>query len=352
MYHIVRAILCWVAAILAGAGADQLGMPLAWVLGPLVVTAAVSMMGAKAFAPLYGRRFGQIIIGAAIGLNMTPDAVENLLAWVPLMIATALVSTLIGATMSVGLARYGRVDEKSAFFAMVPGGLSEMANIGASMGARSEVIALSQALRVALAVCIMPPVVLALGRDGGIFSAATRYDVDWPSVALLLVAGFAGVHFVRLFRLANPWMLGSLVTAALLAASQVVEGHMPAPALWVGQFLVGIAIGARFKRDIVRRLFRLALVSSALTLLAGTLLLAVAAIIAGLTHIDIASAALGASPGGFAEMTVTAQTLHLDVALVAGFHVVRAFMVNSLTAHYWTILNRIGYFAAIARLLR
>jgi len=78
----------------------------------------------------------------------------------------------------------------------------------------------------------------------------------------------------------------------------------------------------------------------------------VAAGIAGFTSIDIASAALGASPGGFAEMTVTAQTLHLDVALVAGFHVVRAFMVNSLTVYYWRVLSRIGFLAAPGRALR
>lgn len=209
-----------------------------------------------------------------------------------------------------------------------------MANLGASIGARSEAIALSQALRVASAVCIMPPVVLALGEDGGIYSLAVRQDVDWNQVVVLLIAGFVGVQLVRQLRLANPWMLGSLVASAILAGSQLLEGHMPDPMLWAGQFFIGMAIGARFKRDIVRKLMRLAVVSSALTLLAGSLLLLVAAAIAGLTSIDIASAVLGAPPGGFAEMTITAQTLHLDVALVAGFHVVRAFMVNSLTVHY------------------
>lgn len=127
---------------------------------------------------------------------------------------------------------------------------------------------------------------------------------------------------------------------------------MPAPILWLGQFFIGMAMGIRFKRDIVRELARLAAASSALTVLPGCLLLLVAAASAALTSIDIASAALGASPGGFAEMAVTAETLHLDVTLVAGFHVVRAFMVNSLIGQYWTVLNRLGFLAAAARLLR
>jgi hypothetical protein len=171
-------------------------------------------------------------------------------------------------------------------------------------------------------------------------------------VAILLTAGLGGVQVMRLLRVANPWMLGSLVAVAVLAGSEVVEGRIPAPVLWAGQFFIGMAIGIRFKRDIVRKLARLAAASSALTVLAGCLLLLVAAAIAAATSIDIASAALGVSPGGFAEMAITAEMLRLDVTLVAGFHVVRAFMVNSLIIQCWTALNRLGFFSAAARLLR
>jgi len=48
--------------------------------------------------------------------------------------------------------------------------------------------------------------------------------------------------------------------------------------------------------------------------------------VSGLTGLDLASAALATSPGGFAERAVTAQVLHLSVGLVTAFHVVRAFV--------------------------
>ncbi|MGQ7792498.1 AbrB family transcriptional regulator [Faunimonas sp. B44] len=351
MKRLAQGILTWVAAILAGYAGNRAGIPLAWVLGPLVVTAVVAMSGLNAFAPLAGRRFGQVIIGAAIGLNMTAAAVGKLALWLPVMVATGLVSMLIGAAISVPLARLARIDGKTAFFAMVPGGLSEMANVGASVGARSDAIALSQALRVALAVCLMPPLVLALGHDGGIASVADAASLDWPTVAGLLLTGLVGVQLMRMTPLNNPWMLGSLAASAILAGTAVVEGHMPSGALWLGQFLIGIAIGARFKRDIVNKLLRLTFASSAMTILFGGLLLLLALLISTLSDLDIASAALGASPGGFAEMAVTAQALHLDVALVAGFHFVRAVLVNSLATHYWTTLDRIGFFRALRRAL-
>jgi uncharacterized membrane protein AbrB (regulator of aidB expression) len=71
-------------------------------------------------------------------------------------------------------------------------------------------------------------------------------------------------------------------------------------------------------------------------------LLAFAWVVSSITDIDFASAALASSPGGFSEMTVTAQTLHLDVALVAAFHIFRAFFVNGLATHTWVLFDKLG----------
>ena len=340
---------CWTLAAALGAAANGIEVPLAWVLGPLLVAAAFSIAGARPVAPLCARRFGQLIVGVAIGLNMTAAAAATLALWLPLMVATALVSILLSATISAPFAHLGRTDARTAYFSMLPGGLSEMANVGASLGARSDAISLSQALRVALAVLLMPPLVLAIGEDGGVPGLERAGDLSYPTVALLIAAGFVGALALKATRLANPWMLGSLIAAGLIAGSGLVEGGMPAPVLWAGQFFIGLAIGVRFKRDIVRRLPRLAAVSAVMTLLLGALLLGVASVIAALTAIDVASSALGASPGGFVEMTLTAQALHLDVTLVTGFHFVRAFLVNSLAVAAWRALDRVGWFTTLQK---
>lgn len=71
-------------------------------------------------------------------------------------------------------------DRKIAFYSMMPGGLSEMATLGAAAGAQSEPIAISQALRVALLVCILPP--LIIGSD--IHSSVTD-GINLQSLPLL-----------------------------------------------------------------------------------------------------------------------------------------------------------------------
>ncbi|WEX10650.1 AbrB family transcriptional regulator [Chelativorans sp. AA-79] len=347
--HRAGALICLTCAVLAGAAAFALHTPLAWVLGPLITTAIFSIAGVKPWAPLTGRRFGQILIGGAIGLNLTPPVVANMVGWIPAMIVAALVAMLVGSALARGLAHFGRIDLKTAYFAMMPGGLSEMANIGAQHGAQNEPIALAQALRVALVVCILPSLIVSLGIDGTFRTLDQGSDLPLPHVALLIGASLVGVGVVRLLRLNNPWMIGALIGAALLTATGHFDGRMPQPLFYLGQFLIGIAIGARFRREIVVHLVRLSLVSSVFVIIMTAIMLGYALVLAWWDDIDIASAALSSSPGGFAEMAATAETLHLNVALVTGFHIIRALFVNSLTTFYWTALNRIGFFTIGAR---
>jgi membrane AbrB-like protein len=263
------------------------------------------------------------------------------------MVLTALISMFLAALISGVVARSARIDTCSAYFALLPGGLSEMANVGHKLGARSEAISLAHALRVALTVMIVPWAVLMLDTQTDIEFSSGHAVLDWPTLALLAAAAMAGAMVLRKVRLANPWMLGALAAVGLLAGMGFVEGRIPQPLMWIGQFLIGLAVGTRFKRDILLRLPRLALVSSGAVLALTAMMAGYAVVIRSLGASDLESLILAVSPGGFAEMTLTAQMLNLDVALVTGFHFVRAFAVNSLAAPMWHCLAGYDWFKRI-----
>lgn len=341
---VLRTISQWGAAAAAGALADAAEVPLAWVLGPLVITAVFSIAGSTPYAPVQARRLGQIIVGTVIGLNMTTEAAASLLVWLPVMVLTAIVSMLLAAAISGIVARGAGIDGCSAYFALLPGGLTEMANVGSRLGARSEAISLVHALRVALTVMIVPWAVVMMDTQADIgLRGGPRVVLDLPIVVLLAAAAVIGTLVLRKVRFSNPWMLGALAAVGVMAGSGLVEGQLPAPLLWLGQFFIGMAVGARFKRDIMRRLPRLALVSSLAILFMALVMAGYALAIKSLGASDLESLILAVSSGGFAEMTLTAQMLHLDVALVTGFHFVRAFAVNSLAAPLWCWLIKLGW---------
>lgn len=344
-------LLTLLAAVTGGYLAHRLHVPLAWILGPLVITAICSIAGFPVFAPVGGRRLGQIAIGSSIGLNITAAVALLMLIWLPVMVVTAIIAVLIAAVVSVPFASASRIDRKSAYYAMMPGGLSEMANLGAATGAHPEPIAVTQALRVALLVLILPPLIVALDIHGTDVALQSMPVLGVGETIVVVLIGGAGVALARLLRLNNPWMIGALVTVGAATASGLIVGRLPLPLFWLGQFLIGISVGTRFKRDIVLKLPRVFLIGVLFIVLLAALLFGYAALLSWLTALDLASATLGASPGGFAEMAITAQTLHLSVGLVTGFHAIRALVVNGFSTHMYVWLERLGVFNFIQRVL-
>lgn len=345
---LLRLLFGYAAAALAGYGASRMHLPLAWVLGPLVAAAVIGIAGMQLPAPIMARRCGQLIIGSTVGLSMTGSVMAGLVEWLPLMIFTALFSVFVSATFSTLLAQFARIDGKTAFFAVLPGGLSEMGNIGATVGARMEPIALLQALRVAIVVLLIPSLMVA----HGLYQAPMPIpDLQPETVALVLAASICGALLATLARFNNPWMVGALVGTALLTAFEVAHGRMPYLIFTAGQILIGYNIGTRFRREALRKLPRVAVVGIAIILAMIVGMALYALVLNQLAGLDFAVSVLSTSPGGTAEMATTAQILHLPVALITAFHVTRAVLVNGFATYYWRSLSAIGYLAALERLL-
>jgi uncharacterized protein len=344
----LRLAFGYVTAALVGYGASLIHLPLAWVLGPLVAAAAIGIAGMRLPAPTVTRRAGQLIIGSTVGLSMTGSVVAGLAAWLPLMLVTALFSIFVSATFSTLLARFARIDGKTAFFSVLPGGLSEMGNIGAGIGARMEPIALIQALRIAVIVLLIPPLMVA----HGLYQAPEPIpDLTPAFVGLALAVSLGGALLAHFARFNNPWVVGALIATGILTALEITEGRMPHLLFALGQILIGYNIGTRFRRDALHKLPRVAVIGIGIILLMVLVMALYALALAHFFDLDFAVAILSSSPGGTAEMAATAQILHLPVALITAFHVVRAVLVNGFATYYWRGLTAIGYLPALERLM-
>jgi membrane AbrB-like protein len=336
-------------ALLVSGSLYALHVPLAWLLGSLVAAAGLALSGLPVEPPMGPRRLGQLAIGATVGLNMTAAVLLQVVGWLPMMIVTALVGIAVSAVFSVVLARLARLDAKTAFFANLPGGLAEMGNVGGQIGAQPEPIAIVQSLRVALIVIFVPPVLVAFGGGGAGLPAAPPLAVS--QVLILLALGSVGALVLHLLRLNNPWTIGSMICAAALTANGFVEGRMPPPFFFAAQLLVGYAVGARFRPAMIWTLPRVTAGGSITIVGIAAVMVVYSALVAALTDLDLVTAILATSPGGMSEMAAAAQTLHLSVALVVAFQMVRALMVNSFATYYWAAFSRSGFLGLVERLV-
>lgn len=307
-------------AYVAGAAANTVGVPLAWMIGPMFASAFITLAMNAAAPPVSLRVLGQLIIGGALGLHLTPDAFDRILSNVVPIVAGALTLTFIAIAYGLAQARFFGTHRATALYASVPGGPIEMAVLADQNGGDGAKTALAQTLRIVFVVLLFPPIMTLAAIPG---SAPEAIAGGWlDTILLVLLAAAAGIaaHFVRL---TSPFFLGPMIVVGAMAASGIpLDGHhegvVPA-----GQILIGVSLGAMFRRDLFRgaRQFLGGLLFSTLFLMCASALVSVA--LSAAFDLDLSTMVLANAPGAVTEMVITAEVLHLDVAMVASFQFVR-----------------------------
>jgi hypothetical protein len=301
-------------------------------LGPLFALAALRVAGFGVTAPPGARYVGQWIIGTALGLYFTPQALAGVAGAWPVVVAATLFAIGIGYACGFLLARLARIDRTTGVFASVPGGAAEMATLGERFGARPDRVAAAQSLRILIVVALVPAAVTLAGAHGveRFVPGAQRFAPG--GFALLMAATLAGCVLFRAVRAPNAFVLGSLAVSIPLAVAEVDLSAVPPVVSGAGQLLLGSALGARFRPDFLRGAPRFvgATVVSVVVAIAASA--AFAAALAWVSGQGVATLVLGTAPGGIAEMCVTAKALQLGVPLVTACHVTRLVVLLLVTA--------------------
>jgi len=325
-------VVLWAITLAIGAGGgfalDLLHVPLAWLLGSLGAVAAAGLLGGYELSvPPGGRQLGQLLLGTAIGLTFTPQVAEIVAGYAPVMVLGALLSILYGVAAAWSLRRTAKVDDATAFFSSVPGGVAEMSILAERHGGHTAPVSLAQSLRILCVVVTIPPMITMLGLTGVDPFQPSTLGFDPMGFAALVTLAFAGGGLLAWRRIPNAWLLGPMAVAVLVTVSESHLSAMPGGLLNLSQVLIGSTLGLRYRRDRLLSLRKFLAPAVLSTIVLVGLNVATGALIGLAVGLPIPTMALAVSPGGMAEMSITAKVLHLGVPVVSAFHVVRIFLV-------------------------
>ena len=315
-------------------------LPLPWMLGALLATAATRIAGVGTACPRPARNGGQWVIGTSLGLYFTPQVVEH--------IGGNAGPIIVGMVFALGLAfmgtamlrRYTDADFKTAWFASAIGGASEMASLAERHGARIDRVATAHSVRVLLVVITVPFIFQWWGVAGLDPTVPGPQRVHASGLAaLVLLTCLGGLAFMKL-RLPNPWVLGPMVVAMLLTVFGIELSALPDYVPKAGQLLIGWSLGDRYRPDFFRAAPRFIAVVAAFTLGALVLAFGLGALLSYWSAAPAPTLILGTTPGGIAEMAITAKVLQLGVPVVTAFHVTRMVFVVTVTGPIYAVLAR------------
>ena len=329
MHKTARQALALAIGGLAGYLANRIGMPLPWMLGPMIATTLASLVGLPVSGPLRLRPIVIPIIGVMLGAAINRSIFAHIFDW---GVTLAVMVPFLAAAAGVSIFIYRKVagyDPVTAYFSAMPGGVNDMLILGTAAGGSERRIALAHASRILVVItCVglFNGFVLGVRPEGSGGRPWIAIDVltleDW-----LWLGGCAlvGVPFGKLLRAPAPNMLGLL--SAALHLGEVVETAPPTLVIVMSQIVLGTVIGCRFLgatfREVGRDLGLGALSSFAMLLVA----VAFAFVAAELTGAHPSQIFLAYSPGGLTEMSLLALAMGQDVAFVSVMHLLRILLV-------------------------
>ena len=327
---ISTALLLLMGAIVAPL-AVHLGLPLPYLLGPLIASGTIAILRPQILPAGYA--FPQRIrivfiglIGLMIGAQITPELFSDPTALALRAVALAAFVTLAQLGNAYIFQRLGGYDRATAYCAGAPGGLFESIALGEESGADPARLMLQQFLRVIFVVSALP-VALSLWLGTPVGSSAglsfARETTDWvalPGIGITLGLGIVAGH---LLRLPARQLTGPLLLAAAVTLSGLLVIELPQWLVNAAQIIIGTALGLRFT-GLDRKLL---LKATWLSFLSVTLMMALAggfaALLLPLGDEPFDVVLISFAPGGLTEMALIALSLEANPAFVTLHHIIR-----------------------------
>lgn len=339
--------------LLLALGAAQLCValrtPVPWMIGPLLATSIASILGRPTRSVRALRNGGQWVIGTALGLYFTPQVTALVASlWWAIVLSVAwalLLGWAFGRWLGHGhaaLAGDTREQQRAtSYFAGAIGGASEMTLLAERAGGRTDLVAAAHSVRLIVVTLAVPFAVTLAGLHGVDVTTPGPRVVRWGGLALLALATGTGALLMRRTGRANPWFMGALLVAMGLTMAGLELSAMPRWLANAAQLVIGVSLGVRFRPEFMhtapRWLASVAVGSVGMIVLCAGF----GALLALATGLHWATLVLGTSPGGIAEMAITAHALQLGVPVVTAFQVCRLVAVLVLVEplYRWVSVN-------------
>lgn len=330
--------------VLGGVTAYLAGLPLPWMLGPMIGNTIAAMAHVPVRAPIKLRPVVMPVIGVMLGSAVSTDMLAQLGSWITTLVVLPLFLACTAAASYTVYRRIGGYDPVTAYFSAMPGGLNDMVILGVDAGGDERRIALAHAARILIVISFVALFFgLFLGVSTGRNASARWTELGALGISDYLILGVCavlGAWLGKLARLPAAPVFGPMILSGIAHITGWVV--VPPPTLFViaAQVTIGTIIGTRFAGATlaeIRRDLALATLASL-----GMLVIAVcfAEIIARLSGVPLSQAFLAYSPGGLTEMSLLTLALGQDVAYVSVMHVIRITVVIGAAPIVFGMLRR------------
>ncbi len=308
--------------------ADFFDVPLAWFLGPMIVTSAVSLGGIKTKMPRLVLNGVLIVLGLYIGNYVDQSLFSQIHQWAwtsLIMLAYIVVSVLL---VSKYLQKFSGYEEKTSIFSAAPGALGPLLILAEDQKSDLSHVATSHLIRLIIIITVFPFVVNSFYDAENIKLTETIIeDQNISHLFILLALSIVLIIIFDKLKIPAALLAGTLIASGFLQISEIASYKLPSNIIDYCLLILGSSVGCRFANKTFNEIAKNALHSFVATFLL-VLLGIIAALIAGLViDKNFFTLLLSYCPGGIYEVAVIAIFFDLDPEFVSFHHIIRLLMI-------------------------
>ena len=244
--------------------AEFFNIPLAWFLGPMLITSLASLMGLKTKMPKLVLSSILILLGLYIGNYIDKSLFSQMHQWAftsLIMLIYIVVSVLIVSKYLQIFSKYGR---KTSIFSAAPGALGPLMILAEDEKSDLSQVATSHLIRLIIIITIFP------------FFVNSFYDAENTKIIkdqnilhliLLIISSIILIIFFDKFRIPAALLSGTLFASGFLQISEIASYQLPPNIIDYCLLILGASVGCRFANKTFSEIARNALHSFVATFL-------------------------------------------------------------------------------------
>tara|TARA_B100000900_G_scaffold403682_1_gene411077 strand:+ start:289 stop:1365 length:1077 start_codon:yes stop_codon:yes gene_type:complete len=331
-----------IISIPAAIVAEFLKIPLAWFLGPMVITSLATLTGLKTKMPKLMLSFTLILLGLYIGNYIDKSLFAQIHQWLMtsfIMLIYIILSVLV---VSKYLQKFSGYETKTSIFSAAPGALGPLM-ILAEDEKKTDLsqVATSHLIRLIIIITVFPFIVNSF-YDHEVIKIVEEKIIDqnFSNLIILLIASIILIFLFDKIRIPAALLSGTLVASGILQISELATYRLPSNIIDYCLLILGASVGCRFANKTFGEIAKNALHSFVATLLLVILGVCAALIASLIIDKNFFTLLLSYCPGGIYEVAVIAIFFDLDPEFVSFHHIIRLLMILFIVPFILKILKK------------
>ena len=308
--------------------AEYFNVPLAWFLGPMLITSLASLMGLKTIMPRLVLSSILIILGLYIGNYIDKTLFSQIHQWAwtsMIMLVYIIISVLL---VSKYLQRFANYERKTSIFSAAPGALGPLMILAEDEKSDLSQVATSHLIRLIIIITVFPFIVNSFYEVENIkIAEEIIQDQNIFHLIILIISSILLIIVFDRFRIPAALLSGTLFASGFLQISDIASYQLSPNIIDYCLLILGSSVGCRFADKTFGEIAQNALHSFVATFLLVILGLLAAFAASLIIDKNFFTLLLSYCPGGIYEVAVIAIFFDLDPEFVSFHHIIRLLMI-------------------------